>query len=88
MKELKCVTLKGDLEDWGKHVLLLSGNTMCGMPTVDTDTDEFIALKDPLMADMISEYIEEDEWEITCEKCLAVFDLIKEAERKRKSENN
>lgn len=35
--DVKCVTLKGDLSDWGKHILMPIGVTLCGIPTTDCD---------------------------------------------------
>ena len=34
----KCVNLKGELENWGRHILMPHGVTLCGMPTVDADS--------------------------------------------------
>ncbi len=69
----KCVTLKGELEDLGKHILLPFGTTLCGLPTPDT-IGKFPQLEK--MKDMISEYTEEKEWDITCEKCIGIFSMM------------
>ena len=84
----KCVTLIGELSDWGKHILMPFGCTLCGMPTVDAKKEQFPALNDKVFSDMISEYKEEKEWDITCEKCLEVFNIIKTGEEKRKAKKN
>jgi hypothetical protein len=79
-KKIKCVTLNGELADWGKHILLPYGITLCGMPTIDVDKEQFPVLKDKNFADMIFEYTNE-EWEITCEKCLNMIDIIKNGKK-------
>lgn len=71
----KCVTLKGELEDWGKHILMPMGVTLCGMPTVDVDKDKMPQLNHPNFKDMIFEYTEE-EWDITCTRCLDMIDIV------------
>lgn len=78
-KEYKCVTLKGELADFGNHVLLPYGITLCGLPTVDANKEQFPQLNHPNMADMINEYTEVGEWRITCEKCLEIFEMAKDA---------
>lgn len=83
----KCVSLIGELADWGKHVLLPFGCTLCGMPTVDASTDQFPALKEKALKDIISEY-KVEEWDITCEKCLNVLSIIERGEASRKAKNN
>lgn len=78
----KCVTLKGDLEDWGKHILMPFGVTLCGMPTVDCDKNKFPQLNHPNFKDMIFEYTEE-KWDITCEKCLEMMDIVEKGRKNR-----
>lgn len=87
-KEYKCVTLIGELSDWGKHVLLPFGCTLCGMPTVDCNKEEMPQLKNPLMADMINKYTEHKEWNITCEKCLEVMSIVAQANEIKKQKYN
>lgn len=78
----KCVTLKGELEDWGKHILLIPmGVTVCGMPTVDADKDKIPSLNHPNFKDLIFEYTEE-KWDITCERCLKMVDILQKGDRK------
>jgi len=83
MKEqkVKCVTLKGELEDWGKHILAPYGITVCGMATVDADKDKFPSLNHPNFKDLIYEYTEE-KWDITCERCLEMIEIVSSGDRK------
>ena len=74
--EMKCVILKGDLEDWGKHILMPFGITVCGMPTIDADKSKFKDLNHPNFKDIIFEYTEV-KWDITCEKCLEMIEILK-----------
>lgn len=71
----KCVTLKGELSDWGKHILMPNGLTLCGMPTVDASKKQFPQLTHPNFKDMISDYTTE-EWDITCKRCLDIIDIV------------
>lgn len=77
----------GELADFGNHVLLPEGVTLCGLPTVDANMERFPQLKDAAFADMLNEYTVK-EWDVTCEKCLEVFDIVQAANEKRKAENN
>lgn len=81
-EKYKCVSLKGELADFGNHILMPYGITLCGLPTVDCDKDEFPALKGEVFSDMISEYDVVGEWNITCKKCLEVVEIIGRANKK------
>lgn len=83
----QCVSLIGELADWGKHILLPYGITLCGMPTVDVNKEEFPQLKTAALSDIISEY-KVEEWNITCKKCLEIVDILSVAEEKKKAKNN
>ena len=72
----KCVSLKGEFENMGNHILLPFGVTLCGLPTTDASIKDFPQLTHHSFDGMISEYKEEPTWEITCEKCLAVFKIL------------
>jgi len=84
----KCVSLKGEFSDFGNHILMPFGVTICGLPTVDASLKDFPQLSSPHLSDIISEYDEKDKWEITCEKCLTVFKMLEHANEKRKEQNN
>lgn len=72
----KCIKLKGELEDWGKHILMLPmGVTLCGCITVDANKEMFPILEKDTFQNMFNEYTVE-EWEITCEKCLDMVDVF------------
>jgi hypothetical protein len=81
MSEYKCITLKGEFSDMGKHILLPFGCCLCGLPTVDA-IGKMPQLENPALSDLVSEYKEEKEWDITCEKCLNVYDIIKQKKDK------
>lgn len=79
MKEndkFKCVSLVGGLADWGNHILMPYGITLCGMPTIDVNKDDFPSLKEKVLSDIISEY-KIEEWNITCKMCLDIIVLAK-----------
>lgn len=78
---IRCVRLKGDLSDWGNHVFMPNGITLCGMPTVDTDKELFPILKNDVFKDMIFEYTEQ-QWNITCKRCIDMFDIVDKAVRR------
>lgn len=80
-KEYKCVCLKGEFKDMGNHILLPFGITLCGLPTVDAKVEEFPALKDKSLSDIISEYTE-IEWNPTCDKCLEVIVMFQQYKQK------
>ena len=73
--KLKCVTLKGELADWRKHILMPIGVTLCGIPTIDCDSTQFPQIKEGAVKDLVSEYTNE-EWDITCEKCLEMINIV------------
>lgn len=80
--KVKCVTLlEGGAKDWGKHILLPFGVTLCGQPTPDA-INQFRVLKEKNMVDLISPY-KIEEWDITCEKCLEAYDIIKKGKHER-----
>lgn len=84
----KCVTLVGELEDWGKHILLLPiGFTLCGQPTTDASVEQFPQLKEPLFANMVNEY-KEEEWDITCKRCLEMYDIMESGKEAKKAQQN
>lgn len=83
----KCVQLIGELSDWGNHILMPFGVTLCGMPTIDADKEQFPALKEKALSDIISEYKELGEWNITCKRCLEVFETIERGNQSRKAKN-
>lgn len=71
--DLKCISLIGDLSHWGKHVYFNDmGVTLCGCFTVDYDKEQFKEMPEGIT----SEY-KEEQWDITCEKCLAMEDFFK-----------
>lgn len=75
--KLKCVTLlDGGAKDWGKHIFTPHGITLCGQPTPDA-LEHFAILKNDDMKDLISEY-KEEAWDITCKKCIEMFDMFKQ----------
>lgn len=74
--KLKCVCLKGELSNQGNHILLPTGVTLCGMPTVDADLTIFPQLKNEAFSDLISDYAVK-EWEITCERCIDMIKILK-----------
>jgi hypothetical protein len=83
---LKCVTLlEGGAKNWGKHILLPFGVTLCGQPTYEAK-NQFAALKNENMADLMVNYKEED-WNITCKKCLQAYDIIMKSKESRKNCN-
>lgn len=75
--KLKCVILGGELEYLGKHILMPQEITLCGVPTIYVDTKTFPVLKEKNLADFRSEY-SIVEWDITCERCLDILDILKE----------
>lgn len=73
--DLKCVSLIGELSDWGKHVYFNDmGVTMCGCFTVDYDKQKFKEMPEYLP----SEY-KIEEWDITCKKCLEIIEIMDKA---------
>lgn len=84
--KLKCVTLiDGGAKDWGKHILMPNGVTLCGQPTPEAVAMHPI-LKDENMKDLISNY-KQEEWDITCEKCLQMIDIVEKHKESRKDIN-
>lgn len=73
---LKCVSLKGEIADWGKHILMPFGVTLCGIPTVDTDVEMFPQLKDKNFEGMRFSYKIEP-WNITCARCMEMISIVK-----------
>lgn len=70
---LKCISLIGELADWGKHIYMVDlGVTICGCFTVDYDKDRFKDMPDGVT----SEYKIEKKFKITCEKCIEVMNII------------
>lgn len=77
-KQIKCVTLlEGGAKDWGKHILMGNAVTLCGQPTPGA-VNYHPTLKDnpSTFKDLIVPY-KEEEWNITCEKCLELYDMIR-----------
>lgn len=82
--DIKRISLIGDLSDWGKHVYFNDmGVTLCGCFTVDYDKEKFKGMPDGVT----SEY-KEEEWDITCKKCLQMTDLFTEINAGVKAKNN
>jgi len=82
--KLKCISLVGELSDWGKHVYFPEmGVTMCGCFTIDYDKEKFKGMPE----DMPSEY-KVEEWDITCEKCLEMMDLMEGISNGKKAQQN
>ncbi len=84
--KIKCITLKGDFGNWGKHILIPFGVTLCGMPTVDVDKNKFPQLNHPNFKGLIFEYTEE-KWDITCKRCLENIDIIEKGRKNREHIN-
>lgn len=83
---LTCVTLlQGGAKDWGKHILLPHGVTLCGQPTVEA-IEHFPVLKEDYMKDLVVNF-KKEEWEITCEKCLEMLDVVKRAKERKNNIN-
>lgn len=81
-EQYKCITLlEGGAKDWGRHVLMPYGVTLCGQPTPEA-VKMFPVLIDPLMLNLISGY-KEEKWDITCEKCLEMVEIVKSAEKQK-----
>lgn len=82
----KCVTLlEGGAKDWGKHILMPNGVTLCGQPTPEALTHHPI-LKEENMKDLISPY-KQEEWDITCKKCLEMIDIVERHKEGKKNVN-
>jgi hypothetical protein len=80
---MKCITfLEGGAKNWGKHVLLPYGVTLCGQPTLEA-LNHFPILKEDHMKDLVSRF-KEEKWDITCEKCLEVYDIIMKSKESKK----
>lgn len=78
--KLKCVQLKGELNDWGKHVYFPDmGVTLCGCFTNDYNKEQFKKMPEGVT----SEY-EVVEWDIACEKCLDLTDMFSEINSTKK----
>jgi hypothetical protein len=79
-----CIQLKGELYDWGKHIYLKDmGVTICGCFTVDYDKERFKGMPE----NMTIEY-QEEEWNITCEKCLEMTDIFEAINKGEKAKKN
>lgn len=71
-ENIKCVKLKLKGYPTGNHILLSFGATLYGCMTVDYDKSK---IPDGLK-DITSEYTTV-EWDITCKKCIEIFELVK-----------
>lgn len=84
--KLKCISItEGGAKDWGKHVLLPYGVTLCGQPTPEA-VSRFPVLKNKNLKGLIVNYIEE-KWDITCPKCIEMYDIIMQGKENRKNLN-
>ena len=78
---LACISLIGELSYLGKHIYLTdTGCTICGCFTVDYDKDTYKNMP----KDIPSEY-KVEKWDITCERCFEMIDLIKRANENPKN---
>lgn len=81
----KCVTLlEGGAKDWGKHILMPNGVTLCGQPTPEA-VNQYPILNEQNMKGLVSQY-KQEEWDITCPKCLDMVELL-EANRSERMRN-
>ena len=84
--KVKCVTLtEGGAKDWGKHILMPNGVTLCGQPTPEA-IEHHPILKEKNMRDLVSKY-KQEEWDITCEKCLEMYNIVEKHKESRKHIN-
>jgi hypothetical protein len=82
--EIGCVSLIGDLNYLGKHIYLpATGITLCGCFTVDYDKEQFKEMP----KGVTSEY-KNEEWDITCPRCLEMSDMFDKINAGRKAEQN
>lgn len=73
---LKCVTLlEGGAKDWGKHILMPNHVTLCGMPT--PEAVKYHPELNKKFWDALIVPFREEKWEITCEKCLEMYEIFK-----------
>jgi hypothetical protein len=82
--DLKCISLIGELSYLGKHFYFNNmGVTMCGCFTVNYDKEK---IKD--MPEGVTSEYKVEEWDITCERCLNLMNMVEQQSIAKKCKMN